>query len=311
MEKDKNKRTEYPDEFYIDVLTLCSRDSGFNLSETISKEPNLKEQILYFKNQLSEKRQRIIDFFYLDGMRKKEIAVQLGVSYECVRTNFYMSIRTLNHRYILLKGSNKELPNPINTKRPKDTFFLKYPLNLYADVFDILSKDDVIMRTQRISDLGKSVGYALSEFTKEEREIISLRYKGFNSLPMIAKECELSLDAVSKTIEKVCKKLSDSEVFRIGLRAALQKKSGTDLPCKIGQRVFVIIPIDSKNGEYIVIPCTVNCIIIIADNVQVKCNETGNQFWIWGKYVFSSAEKAEETKNQLVKQTAEGAKQNV
>lgn len=86
---------------------------------------------------------------------------------------------------------------------------------------------------------------------------------------------------------------------------------GVNLWCKIGQRVFVIIPIDSKNGEYIVIPCTVNCIIITADNVQVKCNETGNQFWTWGKYVFSSAEKAEETKNQLVKQATEGAKQNV
>ena len=163
MEKDKNKRTEYPDEFYIDVLTLYSRDSGFNLSETISKEPNLKEQILYFKNQLSEKRQRIIDFFYLDGMYKEEIAVQLGVTYETVHTNLCRSIRTLNHRYIILKRSNEETPKPINTKRPKDTFFLKYPLNLYADVFNISSKEEVIMRTQRISDLGKSVGYALSE----------------------------------------------------------------------------------------------------------------------------------------------------
>lgn len=311
MEKDKNKRPEYPDIFFIDVLTLCTRDSGFNLSETISKEPNLKEQIVYFKNQLSEKRQRIIDFFYLDGMQKKEIAVQLGVSYECVRTNFYSSIKTLRHRYIRLKLSNEEIPKPINTKRPKDTFFLKYPLNLYAAVFNISSKDDVTMFTQRISDLGKSVRYALSELTKEEQEIVSLRYKRFNSLPMIAKECELSIDSVSKAIEKVCKKLSNSEVFRVGLRAALQKKADNGLPCKIGQRVFVIDTLDSENYEYIVAPCTVNCIIVTADNVQLKCNETSNHLWHWKKDVFATAEKAEESKNQLVKQVTEGAKQNV
>lgn len=82
-------------------------------------------------------------------------------------------------------------------------------------------------------------------------------------------------------------------------------------PCKIGQRVFVIDTLDSENCEYIVAPCTVNCIIVTADNVQLKCNETSNHLWHWKKDVFATAEKAEESKNQLVKQVTEGAKQNV
>ena len=69
-----------------------------------------------------------------------------------------------------------------------------------------------------------------------------------------------------------------------------------DLPCKIGQRVFVIDTLDCENCEYIVVPCTVSRIIITSDNIQVKCNETSNHLWTWEKDVFSSVEKAKKAK---------------
>lgn len=66
-----------------------------------------------------------------------------------------------------------------------------------------------------------------------------------------------------------------------------------ELPCKVGDTVYVIDIIDSEYDEFLIGPCIVNCIILFDDKIQIKCKETHNNILTFGKDVFLTQEDAE------------------
>lgn len=71
-----------------------------------------------------------------------------------------------------------------------------------------------------------------------------------------------------------------------------------DLPCKVGGTVYVIDIVEYEideagNNEYLIAPCTVSCIILLDDKIQIKCRETNNYIWTFKKDVFITQQEAE------------------
>ena len=80
-----------------------------------------------------------------------------------------------------------------------------------------------------------------------------------------------------------------------------------DLPCKVGDTVYVIDIVEYEideagNNEYLIAPCTVSCIILLDDKIQIKCRETNNYIWTFKKDVFITQQEAETVLKKLNKE---------